>query len=170
MLSVPRIVQQLATNGEAIRALVRTVSDEQGQWKPNTNVWSLTEVVGHLHNEERIDFRSHVKEMFSTPPLRWDALDEGFVKTANCGQALDAFLAEREASIAWLVALESPDWNVSIEATFGPDAEKITFTAGDMLVSWVAHDHLHIRQINELLYAWNVSQANPYSVRYAGGW
>jgi hypothetical protein len=170
MPSVPEIVQRLAANAETIYALVRRVTEEQGQWKPDTDVWSLTEVMGHLHNEERMDFRIHLKEMFSTPPLRWGALDEEFLRTDNCGRALDAFVAEREASIAWLMALQSPDWNASLEATFGPDAEKIVFTAGDMLASWVAHDHLHIRQINELLYAWNMSQAYPYSVRYAGGW
>jgi hypothetical protein len=34
----------------------------------------------------------------------------------------------------------------------------------------VAHDFLHIRQMNELQYAWNETQAAPYAVQYAGGW
>jgi hypothetical protein len=46
----------------------------------------------------------------------------------------------------------------------------LVLSAGDVLVSWVAHDFLHIRQLNEVLYAWNEKQASPYSVQYAGGW
>jgi hypothetical protein len=39
-----------------------------------------------------------------------------------------------------------------------------------MLVSWVEHDVLHLRQMVELLHAWNVHQAPPYALEYAGGW
>jgi len=71
--------------------------------------------------------------------------------------------------MAWLKGLRSPDWEVSSRAVFGPE-EVLTLKAGDVLVSWAAHDLLHLRQMIELLYAWNEQQAAPYSVRYGGGW
>ena len=43
-------------------------------------------------------------------------------------------------------------------------------TAGDLLASWAAHDLLHLRQLNELRYAYLIQVAAPYSVRYAGDW
>ena len=46
----------------------------------------------------------------------------------------------------------------------------MTLSAGDMLVSWVEHDILHLRQMVELMHGWNVKRASPYSVQYAGGW
>ena len=46
----------------------------------------------------------------------------------------------------------------------------MTISTGDMLVSWVEHDILHLRQIVELMHACNVQWASPYSVMYAGGW
>jgi hypothetical protein len=107
--------------------------------------------------------------MLSDPPQPWGARRDEYVPTASCRQALEGFLVEREASIAWLLSLESPNWNAASEARFGP-ADVLLLRAADVLVSWVAHDYLHIRQMNELLYAWNEKQAPPYSVQYAGGW
>jgi hypothetical protein len=92
------------------------------------------------------------------------------VTVDSCCQALEGFLTEREASIEWLNALKSPNWNAASKASFGPKDEVLTLSAGDILVSWVAHDFLHLRQVNELLYAWNEKRAAPYSVQYAGGW
>ena len=84
-------------------------------------------------------------------------------------------MAERGASTAWLATLQAPDraapdWDTTIQLRFGPSEETATFSAGDMLVSWVEHDVLHLRQLVELLHAWNERQAAPYSVDYAGGW
>lgn len=171
MITLEIITRQLTANAEAVRALVQTISNEQAQWKPNPDTWSMKEVMEHVYNEERIDFRKHLQEMLSDPPQPWGAFrPEAYVSVENCRRGLEGFLAERDVSIAWLTALAAPDWDITAEASFGPDTEVMVFSAGDVLVSWIAHDFLHIRQINELLYAWNGNQASPYSVQYAGGW
>jgi hypothetical protein len=169
VISIAEIVRRLSGNAEAVAALMQTVSDEQAQWKPDRETWSLNQVMEHLYDEERMDFRSHLEEMLSDPPQPWGARREEHVPTASCRQALAGFVVEREASIAWLMALQTPDWDTVSEARFGP-SDVLLLSAGDVLVSWVAHDFLHIRQMNELLYAWNEKQAAPYSVQYAGGW
>jgi hypothetical protein len=108
--------------------------------------------------------------MFSDPPQPWGEFRrEEWISVKSCRQALESFLMERETSLEWLRSLHSPDWDLKSQATFGP-GEVLTFRAGDVLGSWVAHDFLHIRQMNELLYAWNAQQVSPFSVRYAGGW
>jgi uncharacterized damage-inducible protein DinB len=171
MINIEEIIRQLTANAEAMRALVQTISEEQAQWKPSPETWSLQEVMGHVYNEERIDFRRHLKELLNDPPKPWGGFrPEEFVSVENCRQALEGIITEREASIAWLKSLESPDWDIKSEVPFGPLPEIITLSAGDVLVSWVEHDFLHIRQMNELLHAWNKKQASPYSVDYAGGW
>jgi uncharacterized damage-inducible protein DinB len=171
MINIEEIIRQLTGNAEAMRALVETISEEQAHWKPSPETWSLQEVMGHIYNEERIDFRKHLKEMLNDPPKPWGEFrPEELVLVENCRQALEGFLIEREASIAWLKALESPGWDIKSQTPFGPLNVLITLSAGDILVSWVAHDFLHIRQMIELLYAWNAKQASPYSVDYAGGW
>jgi hypothetical protein len=142
----------------------------EARWKPNRNLVYAGSQWNTFTTKERIDFRQHLREMFSTRPWLRDGLREEYVRVESCRQALDAFLAEREASIAWLKALGSPDWDAASRAQFGPAEEVLVLRAGDLLVSWVAHDYLHIRQMNELLFAWNEKEASPYSVVYAGGW
>ena len=170
MIKIEKIIQQLTLNTEIVRALVEPISDEQANWKPDAETWNMKEVMEHVYNEERIDFRKHLKEMFSDPPQPWGTFrHEELISVESCHQALENFLMERQASLEWLQSLDAPDWEIQSQATFGPD-EVLTFKAGDVLGSWVAHDHLHIRQMNELLYAWNAQQVSPYSVRYAGSW
>jgi hypothetical protein len=170
MIEMDEIIRLLHGNAQAIRTLVQTIPEEQTQWKPDPDTWSMKQVMEHVYNEERLDFRKHLKEMFSVPPQPWGEFPrQEVISVESCRQALDSFLMEREASIAWLSALESPDWDVEQRATFGP-SEVLVMHAGDVLVSWLAHDYLHIRQMNELLFAWNVKQGAPYSVQYAGGW
>ena len=170
MITIKKVIQQLNINAEIVRALVGPISEEQANWKPDEETWNMKEVMEHVYNEERIDFRKHLKEMFSEPPLPWGKFrHEELILVESCNQALENFLKERQASLEWLRSLESPDWEVESLANFGPE-EVLAFKAGDVLGSWVAHDFLHIRQMNELLYALNVQLVSPYSVRYAGGW
>jgi hypothetical protein len=165
MLNLDEIIRQLAAQAEAIRGLVLAFTGEQAAWKPDPETWSMTEVMAHVYNEERLDFRRHLKDMLGDPPQPWTpAGSDEWLRVEDCRQALEGFLAERQASIAWLKALGAADWEVSTAVKWG------TIRAGDVLVSWVEHDALHMRQMVELLHARNEYLAAPYSLQYAGGW
>ena len=164
MIHLQEIIRQLAGNAEAIRALAQTFSAEQARWKPDANAWAMKEVMEHLYNEERSDFRWHLKAMFGGPLQPRER-----IPVENHGRALGGFLAEREDSIAWLAALDAPDWEVTTTLRFGP-SETRTLNAGDMLVAWVEHDFLHMRQLVELMHGWHEQQSSPCSVWYAGEW
>ena len=164
MIHLSETIRQLASQAEAMRVLAETFTDEQALWSPGPESWALKDVLTHLYHEEQGDFRRHLKAMFGEPPQAQER-----IAVQDHRQALEAFLAERRASLAWLAALPAPDWGVSTVLRFGPDAT-LTLSAGDMLVSWVEHDILHLRQIVELLHGCNEQQTAPYSVRYAGEW
>lgn len=169
MIDIQDIIRQLTANAETIRVLVQAVSDEQAQWQPNEETWSIAQVMEHLYNEERIDFRQHLQEMLSNPPQPWGALRGQYVAVASCREALDRFWDEREASVVWLKKLQSPNWDAKSQVSFGPQAEMITLSAGDVLVSWADHDLAHLRQMVRLLHTWHEQRSTPYSVEYAGG-
>ncbi len=164
MIDLPETIRQLDSQGEAIRALAQTFTEEQAGWKPDADTWSLKEVMEHLYNEERLDFRRHLKGMFGEPKPPAQRIE---VESAR--QGLEGFMAERQASLAYLAALREPDWGVRKEFRFGP-SETMTLSTGDMLVSWVEHDILHLRQIVELMHACNAREASADAVTYAGGW
>jgi hypothetical protein len=160
----------LAQHAQAISQLARHVSPEQARWKPAPESWSLLEVVNHLYDEEREDFRVRLKHILDHAPGLPPAIDpQGWVTARRYAErdlpnSLEQFMQEREVSLDWLRTLAAPDWEAGIEAPFG------RITAGDMLASWVAHDLLHLRQIIELRYACHQAAAQPYHIAYAGDW
>jgi hypothetical protein len=74
------------------------------------------------------------------------------------------FVRERENSLMWLRELSNPNWENTYTASWG------SIRAGDLMVAWVAHDILHLRQLVELKWAYGLTQYAPYSPQYAGDW
>lgn len=170
-MNATRETARLQHDAGAIEAFVAGVDDEQWRWKPSPNEWSLLEVIGHLHDEEREDFRTRVDILLQSSGAVWPPIHPGAWVTERRynerepDTALRDFLRERESSVAWLRSLASPDWSSSGQSPWGD-----IFTAGQMLACWVAHDMLHLRQLAELHYRYIEAAAAPASVDYAGGW
>ena len=170
------LYQELAYGAEIIQTLVVGVTPEQARVKPSPDAWSVLEVVCHLCDEEREDFRQHLDLILHRPDQPWPQIDpQGWVTARRYNErdlaaSLDDFLQERGRSLAWLKALPAPDWDTSVVLTFSPSEEKHRISAGDMLAAWVAHDNLHMRQLMELRRARLLRLTEPYTVQYAGRW
>jgi hypothetical protein len=162
---------QLRQNGELIRELAAGISQEQAVLKPSAEDWSVLEVINHLYDEEREDFRQRFDYLLHRPGEEWPPIDpSGWVTARKYNErqltsSLQNFLDERQKSLAWLPHLDEP--NLEAFETH-PTAGK--FHAGDMLAAWVAHDVLHLRQLIELKYFLVGELVRPYSRRYAGEW
>lgn len=163
------LLARLAANAEVFAAFMRGLPESQVRWKPVPDSWSILEVLCHLQDEEREDFRERVncllREIEPWPPID----PEGWVKSRGYNQrdsrvVLDGFLAERRKSLAWLATIQQEDWLREVASPGGP------LRPEDMLAAWVAHDQLHIRQLNELQWKHLSTVAPPFSLRYAGGW
>ncbi|MBI5953164.1 MAG: DinB family protein [Chloroflexi bacterium] len=165
------IYQELVNSTGVIRALTANVSQEEARSKPTPESWSMLEVVCHLHDEEREDFREHLDFILhrqeretwkEIDPQSWAASrkynEQNFVETQM------KFLEEREKSLDWLIDLSRADWDVTCTTPFG------VISAGDILVSWAAHDNLHIRQLVELKRHQIETTSRPYKIDYAGDW
>jgi hypothetical protein len=165
-----RLMQTMAANAERIQAMVAGVSQDQARWKPDAESWSILEVVSHLYDEEREDFRVRLDIILHHPERPWPKIDpQGWVTARKYNendlvQSLQNFLHEREASLSWLRGLAAPDWEAVYETRFG------RMRAGDMFAAWVAHDLLHLRQLVELQRAYALELLAPYEADYAGPW
>jgi len=163
-------IRRLERDATVITGLVNGVPDEQMRWKPSADDWSLLEVINHLYDEEREDFRTRLDLILHQPGATWPPNDpEGWVVERRYNErdpqeSLEDFLQERTRSIRWLQGLESPDWTRR-----GSHPSGFELSGGDMLASWVAHDMLHIRQLAELHHQWLIA-ADQADVRYAGDW
>ncbi|BAM00720.1 MULTISPECIES: DinB family protein [Caldilinea] len=169
-MEIEHFAQQMLADAERIRVLVQGVSSDQARWKPDDISWSILEVIGHLYDEERLDFRVRLDFMLHRPGEPWPAINpQGWVQEHRYNEEelqelLGGFLAAREDSVRWLRGLLSPNWEVVYEAPFGQ------IRAGDLLAAWVAHDLLHMRQLVELHWGYLVKEVEPYQVVYAGEW
>jgi uncharacterized damage-inducible protein DinB len=164
-------IEALAAQELVIAALAADIDPEQARVRPAEGAWSVVEVLAHLLDEEREDFRLRLDLTLHQPETEWPPIDpEGWV-TARDYQSRDplATLAEwrseRQRSLAWLRGLAAPDLTVARRHPAG-----FELRAGDLLASWVAHDLLHLRQLVELRYALVQRLTQPYDIRYAGDW
>lgn len=169
-MNIDHFAAQMGHNAETIGQLVRGVSGAQAVWKPSPTSWSILEVVNHLHDEEREDFRIRLDIMLHRADQPLPKIDpEGFVVERRYNQrdlkeSLHDFLHERRESIRWLHTLKSPDWDAVYEG------RGLKMTAGDMFASWIAHDILHLRQLVKLQWLCTIRELEPRKVDYAGSW
>lgn len=169
-MELEHIMRGMARNAQSIRVLLSDVPPEQARWKPAADKWSLLEVARHLADEEREDFRRRLELLLLQPGRKWPPIDpDGWAQergynNGSLPAALADFAQEREKSLAWLRGLEGTDWH---RAKDHPRGE---LRAGDLLLSWHAHDLLHIRQLARLHFDYAAETNNPFSSDYAGIW
>src|SRR6266496_4366379 len=164
------LYQELQNSTEMIRALLADMSQEEARVKPNPGSWSMLEVICHLYDEEREDFREHLDFILHRQNEEWHRIDpQGWVTERKYNEQDFAvmqrkFFAEREKSLEWLKGLSNSNCETNYSSQFG------SMKAGDMFASWVAHDNLHIRQLVELRRMRIENITKPYEIEYAGEW
>jgi hypothetical protein len=169
-MDIIQIIHQLQKNRAVFRALLEHESEEVYVWKPGPDKWCLLEILCHLYDEEREDFRTRVLFTLEKPgrplppfnPLLWVTEREYMKQEYN--EKLQAFLTERDESIQWLTSLKDPEWENTYEhPKLGP------MSAALFLNCWLAHDYLHIRQINKNKYLYLRDHVHT-KLDYAGTW
>lgn len=169
-LDLDFFTRQMVSHAEAIDRLARGISDEQARWKPDERSWSILEVINHLCDEEREDFRDRLDILLHRTGELFPKIDpESWVagrryNERNLGESLDGFARERQASILWIGELKDPKWDAVYEQP------KWRVTAADIFASWVAHDILHMRQLVRLRWLYTLDKLKPHKTDYAGSW
>jgi len=164
------LYQELVNSTEMIRILLKDIDQEQSQTKPDAKSWSILEVVCHLYDVEREDFREHLdfilhrqnEEYHAIDPQAW-VIERKYIEQ-NLLEMQEKLFEERKQSLEWLKTLSEVNWETIYTSQYG------SVTAGEMFSCWVAHDNLHIRQLVELRRAHIERITKPYEIEYAGDW
>ena len=165
------LIDRLAVGTQTISALVADLPAAVTMRRTDPARWSVLEILCHLRDEEREDFRVRIDFTLHRPGESWPSIDpQGWVTKRNYAavepaDGLADFLAEREESLRWLRGLSDAEWGSAYEhPTLG------RLTAGDLLASWAAHDLLHLRQLAGAIFALVTTAAEPHGTAYAGQW
>lgn len=170
-MSSINFVPLMEKQAQAIQALAQGITTEQARRKPAAESWSILEVINHLYDEEREDFRLRLDILLHRPTEPWPPIHpsewvtERSYNTRELEPSIENFLRERAKSLEWLKGLKSPNWDASVISPWGGKVR-----AGDLYAAWVAHDVLHLRQLSELHYAVIKAAAGDYEIGYAGDW
>ena len=122
-------LQQFSQNTVAFVSLLSGASDEEYLWRPAPGKWCLLEIVCHLCDEERDDFRARVRHVLETPdqpmppidPPGWvterkylaqnfeEMLNHAALRHRAEAQVTDRSAGERLYAIMLLAALDDRD-------------------------------------------------------------
>jgi DinB superfamily len=164
------VAKELAYNKDVFRHLFPGLASEQFLWKPAPDKWCLLEILCHLLDEEREDSKARVTSVLRDPaqplspinPVGW-VTSRNYI-AQNFEAVLHDFLAERDASVTILRALNDPQWeNTHLHPKSGP------MPASLFLHNWLAHDYLHFRQVTAIKYQFLKAHSTD-PLNYAGDW
>ena len=164
------ILNGLSANAILFSETFTHVRPEFIRWKPAPDKWCLLEILCHLRDEEREDFRARFKHILEKPEQQFVSIDpqawvsERAYLDTDYETALTEFLEERTRSIEYLALLKEPLLhNIHMHPRAGAISAKM------ILANWVAHDLLHMRQITKLKYDL-LTACSAEDLGYAGTW
>ncbi|WP_286743597.1 DinB family protein [Roseivirga sp. UBA1976] len=164
------LINQLADNKEVFLSLLEKTPPHIFSWKPEPGRWNLLEIICHLADEEKHDFKYRIQvaldpNQFPFLPIDPEAwVTEKSYATQHFTQKLNEWAKEREQSVEWLRKLVPTDWEAHlVHPEYGQ------MTARNILANWVAHDYIHLRQIIQLKRAC-LQNITGESLAYAGRW
>lgn len=164
-------IDQLKNNTHIIVDLLQNTSQEQAEWKPKKDRWSILEVVNHITDIEINDFRHIFNMVLTNPEENWPEFDEQeWIVSKNYNgrdlkESLESLQKERNTSVSFLINLDQPDLE-TLHSGNGIGGNRMSL--GDILASWIGHDLFHIRQL--ALLNWDILKkwSMPYSPNYSG--
>ena len=171
-MDFPKLIDSLERFGTLLPVVIADVRPADARWRPESGGWSVLEIVCHLADEEVEDFRRRLRLTLENPTTAWPPIDPEGVsierKYNETGHGKSPGKIRCGTSVVDRVATfdQKPQLGTArnVHPKFGP------IRAGEVMVSWAAHDQLHLRQIAKRLFQMNVRDGAPYSTDYGGEW
>lgn len=163
-----QLINRLEKNLSVINDLLNNRDREEYLFRPSDKEWSMIQVLSHLVDEEQFDFRARLFSVVDDPNQKIPGFDplaamaeKNFIDE-DYNELLDQFMDERIKSVAMLRFVANDKWdNAYNHPKAGP------LSARFFLAKWVAHDYIHIQQMNRLAYQF-LEKKTKIDLAYAG--
>jgi hypothetical protein len=149
-----RGLEQLEATPEILRLLMGDLSEEDTQWKPAPNRFSIAEALEHLSHVEGHCFRTRVERMVNEDNPAIEPYDpdvyfaEGQYSGRDAEDSFDHFEEQREMNVEYLRELPA-----SVADRIGTHGKLGVITVSHLMNEWAFHDIGHIKQIGEIIRA-----------------
>lgn len=162
MMSSPR-AQRITALEQTHPALARLTADQSDvalDFRATPEDWTVREILAHLVDDEMYVMRTRLERIIKEERPHLAPHDEqAWYASRNTTrdqltELLADFAVQRAASLGIITMLRESDW-----AREGYQPEYGTFTAGEWLGRWVAHDTTHLEQIECTLRAYHEQTA-----------
>jgi len=167
-MEINYIKDRLEKNVLIFQSSFSGIEEIQYNWKPaDLEIWSLKEILCHLLDEERYDFRPRIQSVLDQvppPPIDPESWVSNY-KDRSYEKDFNDLISERRKSIEFIMGLDINQW----ESLYHHQASDIKRTCKFYLENWLAHDLLHIRQATKLHYLY-ISARAQNKLEYAGKW
>jgi hypothetical protein len=133
-----------------LETLLGDVHADLSHWRPEADRWSISEILAHLADLERVYFE-RARRILSEETPELQAYDQmassaaGDYSGGSAAEHLASFTARRREHLAFL-----KNAGVSVGERTGKHPELGTITLSQMLNELASHDLGHLRQIAEL--------------------
>ncbi|AJY73657.1 DinB family protein [Paenibacillus beijingensis] len=145
----------LATHGELKRA-IEGLNEDQLKWKASPEVWSVTEVLSHLADHNFVvTFR--IREILSGTTSRLPAFSQDdWVRSTRANESdandiLDLYEALLAYNELLFRRLRAEDWHKT-----AVNAKGDTVSLADAVRGFIAHVHVHLKQIGRIKLAYEL--------------
>ena len=107
-MDIKLFTEQLSESAYSIEQVLKNLTQEQAQWKPAPEKWSIIEVINHLYDEEIEDFRDRLDMILHNPGEKWKPnnpeawVTEREYNKRDLDKSLKNFHNERRKPITWL--------------------------------------------------------------------
>lgn len=140
----------LENTPRVLRMLLADATEEQLDWRPNAERWSIAMVLAHLNDVETRGFRSRFTAMSGDDSPFLPAYDQMKFfeppRQFNGREELEKFAGERGMTLGFLHGLPAE----ALSRTGNHEELGVNITVGELLHEMAFHDLGHIRQIAEL--------------------
>jgi len=166
--SFARLLQQHEAFPRVLESLVAAFDPETLRQRESEGRWSPLEILAHILDEEREDFRPRAQLAAAGRPIEKKIDPVEWVVERKYNEKDPAavrreFGAERDSSCAWLRSLDLERLEAALEH---PQLGRMR--CGDFIAAWRLHDLLHLRQLATGLAMITARQLSAWRVDYAG--
>lgn len=149
-------------------AMLANLDDAMVRTRPAADEWAPIEILCHLRDEETEDFGARLRAVLDGH-REFSPIDpEGWVEArryreAGLGEVLGDLRERRGASLALLASITPERLSNAL-----PHRSLGQLSGLDLVVAWVAHDHLHVAQLAATLARLWATRWAPLKAEYAG--